>query len=180
VGATSEDGIATLLAREEIRQQLRNYCRGMDRADKDLVRSVWHADGTLDYALPGVGTPEQLIDHSWAYHAKQDVLLHRVLQVTIELEGTRAASEAYVLCGLYRQLDEGRMREMFAYARYLDRWSRREGRWAIDHRHAILDLGGTRDIEGRFLPRHGRKDISDPSYGFFADFRRGPDGGSAA
>ena len=170
------EAIAALLAREEIRQQLRNYCRGMDRADKDMVRSTWHAGGTLDYELPGVETPEQLIDHAWAYHAKQDVLLHRVLQVTIELDGDRAASEAYLLCSLYRQIDEGRMREMFAYARYLDRWSRRDGRWAIDHRHAILDLGGTRDIEGRFMPRHGRKDASDPSYAFFLDFRAGMDG----
>ena len=56
------DVLDELAAREAIRQQLCNYGRGVDRRDRDLLRSVWHDDGTLDYSLPGVTTPDQLIE----------------------------------------------------------------------------------------------------------------------
>lgn len=167
----NERAIDELLAREAIRRQLSNYGRGMDRMDKDLVRGVWHADGTLDYALPGIETPEALIDHAWAFHHKCHVLLHRLIQITIDVDVTkgRAVSEAYCIASLFRELEPGaKMREHFFNARYLDKWSYRDGRWAVDHRQAIADLGGSRDIEARFLPRQGRLDTSDPSYALFA------------
>ena len=48
--------------------------------------------------------------------------------------------------------------------RYLDRWSRREGRWAIDRRVYLHDFGGVREITGSTLPETGRRDRADPSY----------------
>jgi hypothetical protein len=167
-----ERAIETLLAREDIRQQLHNYGRGMDRKDKVLTRAVWHEDGTLDYALPGITTPEQLIAHAWAFHDKCHVLLHRLLQITIEVDGDRAVSEAYCIASLFRELEPGaKMREHFFHARYLDKWSKRDGRWAVDHRQAVADLGGSRDVEARFGPRQGRLDESDPSYALFASLK---------
>jgi hypothetical protein len=44
----------------------------------------------------------------------------------------------------------------------LDRWSKRNARWAIDHRQFILDFAITQDVEAQ-LP-WGARDSTDPSY----------------
>jgi hypothetical protein len=160
-------------ARESIRQQLCNYGRGVDRRDKALLRSVWHADGTLDYSMPGVTTPEQLIDVLWSSDEPTDVWLHPLTAISIEVEGDRAASEAYVSARSYRSTSKTRVRETLIHARYLDGWSFRDGRWAIDHRVAITDIRITREIEGEVWRSQGRPDKSDPSYAVFAALREG-------
>ena len=38
---------------------------------------------------------------------------------------------------------DGRVLQMNVLSRYLDRWSKRDGRWAIDHRHCVFDMDGT-------------------------------------
>ena len=55
--------------------------------------------------------------------------------------------------------------EIEARGRYLDRWSRRDGRWAIDHRQFVQDLQRTHDADP-MKPDEGqsRRDRSDPSY----------------
>ena len=73
-----------LLAREAIRQQLCNYGRGVDRRDRELLRSVWHEDGTLDYSMPGVTTPDQLIELLWSTDEPTDVWLHPLTAIAIE------------------------------------------------------------------------------------------------
>jgi len=51
--------------------------------------------------------------------------------------------------------------------RYLDRWSRRAGRWAIDHRVWVLDFDEQdRPVTAR-PPGGGSRDRSDPSYALF-------------
>lgn len=160
-------------AREAIRQQLCNYGRGVDRRDRDLLRSVWHEDGTLDYSVPGVTTPDQLIDLLWSTDEKTDVWLHPLTAISIEVQGDRAASEAYVSARSYRSTSKTHVRENLIHARYLDGWSYRNGRWAIDHRVAITGIRITRDIEGEVWRSQGRPDKSDPSYAVFAALREG-------
>jgi hypothetical protein len=160
-------GLEDLIAREAIRQQLCNYGRGVDRRDRELLRSVWHEDGTLDYSLPGVTTPDQLIAVLWDTDVVTDVWLHPLTAIRIEVEGQRAASEAYVSARSYRSTSKTQVRETLIHARYLDGWSQRDGKWAIDHRVAITDIRITREIEGEVWRSQGRPDRSDPSYAVF-------------
>ena len=164
--------IDTLIAKEAIRQQLVNYGRGMDRMDEGLVRHVFHSTATVDYGIPGVTTAQQLIDTCWVYHAKMDVMLHRIVNITVEVRADQSASEAYCIALLVERLDGAHVRETFAHARYLDRWSCQEGRWAIDARKALMDHGGTREYPVSFMPGNGRPDMDDPSYALFAKFER--------
>ncbi|MCB2046984.1 MAG: nuclear transport factor 2 family protein [Novosphingobium sp.] len=167
------DVLDELAAREAIRQQLCNYGRGVDRRDRDLLRSVWHDDGTLDYSLPGVTTPDQLIEALWSTDVTTDVWLHPLTAIAIEVQGDRAASEAYVSARSYRSSSKTQVQETLIHARYLDGWSKRDGRWAIDHRKAITDIRITRQIEGEVWRSQGRPDKSDPSYAVFAALREG-------
>lgn len=160
-------GLDHLLACEAIRQQLCSYGRGIDRRDWPLMRSVWHRDGTLDYSLPGVVTPDQLIETLRSSDNPKDVWLHPLVHVSIQVKGNRAASEAYAATRAYRRLSTTSVRETLIHARYLDVWSKRDGRWAIDHRKAITDISITREIEGVVRMSQGKPDRSDPSYAVF-------------
>ena len=45
----SSQEFEVLLAKQEIRDVLSRYCRGLDRMDKEMAYSVWHEGGTELY-----------------------------------------------------------------------------------------------------------------------------------
>jgi hypothetical protein len=174
--AQETNGTEYLLACEAIRQQLCSYGRAIDRRDWTLLRQVWHPDGTLDYSLPGVVTPDQLIEALRSSANPEDVWLHPLVHISIEVQGDKAASEAYASTRAYHRLSKTSVRETLIHARYFDTWSRRDGRWAIDHRKAITDISITREIEGVVRMSQGKPDRSDPSYAVFDALGATPSG----
>jgi len=48
--------------------------------------------------------------------------------------------------------------------RYVDRWSRRDGRWAIDHRIYIQDFDEMHEVAATLTEGWGRRDRQDSSY----------------
>ena len=46
-----DDKIATLLAKQEIYELACRYSRGLDRLDRELLLSVFHADGWCEYGF---------------------------------------------------------------------------------------------------------------------------------
>ncbi|ADP82585.1 hypothetical protein FraEuI1c_4592 [Pseudofrankia inefficax] len=165
------EALEELAAREAIRQQLHNYCRAMDRRDDPLGYAVWHDDGTADYG-PGIfqGRGRDFVDQVSRNHLRRLAHSHQIATVGIEVAGDRAASEAYVTVRLVSAAGDGFTEELYA-GRYLDRWSRRDGRWAVDHRVWVLDFGELdRPVTGH-LPGGGSRDTADPSYALFRDLR---------
>jgi hypothetical protein len=165
--ATDTILLADLAAREAIRQQLHNYCRAMDRRDDALGRAVWHPDGTADYGL-GIfqGRGHDFVTQVSRNHLRRTVHSHQIATVGIEVAGARAASEAYATVRLRTVGEEGDTEELYA-GRYLDAWSRRDGRWAIDHRIWVLDFDeADRPVSSR-LPIGSSRDPHDPSYAVF-------------
>lgn len=153
-----------LADRQAILDQLHRYCRAMDRMDHELGYSIWHHGGTADYGTANfVGSGRDFIDHVNRQHAHLLAHSHQVANVLIELDGDRAGSEAYCTATLHMQRDDKRLR-MLVHSRYVDRWSRRDGRWAIDHRIAVMDLAEVAEITPMPLHREGSRDRSDPSY----------------
>jgi hypothetical protein len=67
----------------------------------------------------------------------------------IDLDGDHATSETYaiVVVRSKSRVNEGKISHYKASSRYLDTWSCRNGRWAIDHRYAVVDCDvATRSI----------------------------------
>ncbi len=156
-----------LAAREAIRQQLHNYCRAMDRRDDELGYAVWHEDGTADYGA-GIfrGRGRDFVDQVSRNHLRRTVHSHQIATIGIEVNGARAASEAYATVRLQTVTEEIVIEELYV-GRYLDRWSYRDGRWAIDHRVWVLDFDhAERPVQTR-LPIGSSRDTSDPSYAAF-------------
>lgn len=146
-----------------IAEQLANYARAMDRIDHELGYAVWHADGTARYGEMFDGTGRGFVDWVCGTHAQMIAHVHRITNVLVTLDGDRASSEAYVHATL-RFEQEGVLRQGTAYGRYLDRWSRRDGRWAIDHREYVQDIDELRDAGPPLVGSWGRRDREDPSY----------------
>lgn len=165
----SEDVEEILAADREIRRQLCNYCRAVDRVDVELWKSVWHPDGTLDYpdsqetGIQGVARDVAELmtrgHEAWASHSHH--LTNFLLKVSGDLAVTETGASA-ILRG-YPDSD-GRVIDDHYRGRYLDRWSKRDGRWAIDHRLMVEDFTW-RQIAGEPLSGgRARRDRQDPGY----------------
>lgn len=142
---------------------LYRYCRAMDRIDSGLGYSVWHEDGVADYGPLFKGPGRGFVDWVCERHRPMVAHAHQLSNVLIETERDRAASESYVCITLRYRMD-GRLMELAVRGRYLDRWSRREGRWGIDKRWFVQDFDELREVAGINLEGWGRRDRLDPSY----------------
>lgn len=123
-------------AAESIRQAALRYCRGVDRLDAALMFSAYHPDATDDHGV-FVGPARDLCDRVVESHRRYDATMHCILNHAIEfLDETTATGEIYNITYL-RQTVDGEPRLHTWWGRYLDRYERREGRWAIAHRVCV-------------------------------------------
>lgn len=152
-----------LAAKDEIREQIYNYARGLDRMDMELSKRVWHADGTAHYIGTYEGTGAGFVDMVWPFHERLTAHSHQITNVLIEVDGDTAVSEAYVMASLHSQTADGATTPLVR-SRYADTWSRQDRRWAIDHRIAITDFRTTSAADDPGEPTEGRRDRGDPSY----------------
>ncbi len=163
---TSE--IDRLVAESDITQSLLRYCRSMDRIDPQLGYTVWHRDGLADYQM-FKGTGREFVDWVCEIHRGLITHTHQISPPMISVDQGRAVSETYVTASLVRA--SGTQQVVSTYrGRYLDNWSRREGRWAIDRRVFVCDFGFTQGIDmGPVLAQlgTGARDHSDLSYAMF-------------
>jgi hypothetical protein len=171
----TETTLTSLLTKQEITETLYLYCRAMDRIDETLTLSIWHPDGTCNYSsTPGVPdmlfrdylTPSTKARSGFANHS------HQITNILIKPDGDRAASEAYFTASLQTVPKDGWVTEHLWRGRYLDRWSKRDGRWAIDHRQVVFDSYTPHDFPADRLNGMpldlARRDPDDPSYDHLA------------
>lgn len=153
----------TLADHQAITDQIYSYCRAMDRIDHQLGYSIWHEGGTALYGPMFSGTGRGFIDWVCEQHSGMLSHSHQVSNILIRLDGDKAGSESYVTAALRLRL-EGKLMQMTARGRYIDRWSRRDGRWAIDHRIYMHDFDEMREITTTLTEGWGRRDLQDSSY----------------
>lgn len=167
------DELKTLLAKQAITEQLYTYCRAFDRLDDALALSVWHAGGTVQYAN---GPIQQMTEYLPPSTAVRSTLLncsHQITNILIKMKGDEAVSEAYVTASLQEQPDEhNQMAENLYRGRYIDQWSLRDGKWAIDHRQFLPDSYTRIEFNNGFIGSGfldmAKRDSTDPSYAALA------------
>jgi hypothetical protein len=128
-----------LLAKQEITEVIYRYCRAMDEIDRRLGLTIWHPDGTADYGAIFNGTGAGFIEWVSGVHETMTDTSHQVTNILIEIDGDTAKSESYVTAALRMQID-GVLSDQIVRGRYVDRWSRRDRRWALDHRQYVSDF----------------------------------------
>lgn len=155
---------STVLADElAITRQLYNYCRSVDRLDVPLGHKVFHEDSYADfpsYKGPGQGWIDAVcVAHlDFLHHS------HQVTNIIIDVDGDKAGSEAYVTANL-RQMVDGKLFNRMFSARYIDKWSKRNGHWAIDRRDCVVDFSEAREVTALGSDERSARDTNDPSYG---------------
>jgi len=159
-----DPALVELLAKQAITEQIYRYCRAMDRIDNELGKTVWHADGLADYGPIFKGTGHEFIEWVAISHSQTIGHSHQVSNILIEVAGETAKSEAYVTAALRMRSEDAKTTQLTILGRYLDRWSCRDGRWAIDVRRYVHDFDEVHEIARDSLPGWGTRDRSDPLY----------------
>ena len=150
-------------ARLAIIDKLHRYCRSVDRLDIAEGHRVFHPDATADFGATYKGSGRGWIDFICAEHRKFLHHSHQVTNVIIDVDGNRAGSEAYVFAALRRTDGEQVIQHEF-WARYIDKWSCRDGEWAIDSRICLVDFGSTRAVDSIPGDPRSQRNPQDPSY----------------
>jgi hypothetical protein len=160
-----ERQMRALLDRQQIYEVLTRYCRGVDRGDVELIRSVYHADATDDHGMfkgLGVDFASWIVEFLKEWKQCQ----HFIGNFNCNLQGDVAHTETYCLS----ISDDGQGHNSAVYNRYIDRFERRNGEWKIAERLVVLDVSRVDPVTESFdsVPgwnfAWGQRNKNDPSY----------------
>ena len=132
------DKLDELHSRLAIAELSSRYMRGLDRLDKPLLASVFHADASADYGF-FKGPATEFID--FAYNAlKEHASNHHMIgQILIGFEDDNTAFGEVYFQAYHRLEISDEDTELFVSGRYSDRYERRKGIWKIAHRAEVND-----------------------------------------
>jgi hypothetical protein len=159
--------------RHEIHQVLLRYARGVDRGDADMITGVYHV-GAVDPHGPhqfGDAKTELATLAVSRLDALTGAAQHHITNCLIELDGDHAEVETYFLAYNPTKLEDASEVLSVIAGRWLDRFERRDHRWAIAERTVVIDWS-RKDIPGedwpdaKHFPRPGRRE-ADPSHELF-------------
>jgi len=163
-----DDQIRLLIADREIRELEYRYCRAIDRRQYDLLRSCYHPDAT-DHHGDFYGGVEEFVDHVQRNIVVYERTLHFVGNLQVEISGSTARTEAYVLA-LARLAPGGGLpaRDNTVALRYVDDVECRDGAWRIIRRVCVYEWTRTDAVpDGWTFPESfpmGRTDSLDPVF----------------
>jgi SnoaL-like domain len=158
-----------LVDKQQIRDLLMRYARGVDRDDWELVKACFTPDATDDHGVVK-GSIDNLVTQASAALAPFRGSMHMMCQQYIEVDGDTARGEVYALTSRIQDAAEGDgEEETFSGLRYVDRYVRKEGEWKIAERVTTLEWCTT--VASRpWLPMemftHGQRNRDDVSYKF--------------
>jgi hypothetical protein len=132
-----ESKLQKLQDKDAIRTIAARYCRAVDRADVELLKSCYWDDGFDDHGFFG-GNAMEFAEHLAPLLRETAQTTHAVSNVNIELEGDKAYCECYVDV-IHRLLDKDSQIVEWCQCRYLDNFERRDGEWRILVRGVVLD-----------------------------------------
>jgi hypothetical protein len=130
-----------------------------------MLLSAYHADALDDHGA-FVGGVETFADHVFALHSTyQHRTQHHITNHSCEITGDTANCESYYI---FRSLNRQAPLHTNASGRYLDRFERRDGRWAIAARICLVDIRNDHwaptGFEGEAAYEPIARDRTDTSY----------------
>ena len=139
---TGADRLDYVASRLEILDCINRIARGVDRLDRDIFRTGYHADAVLDFGTH-IGNPEQHMDFFFALHKNmQNAHAHTICNHTCEIDGDVAHAETYFI---FASENVAGTPTTIAGGRYIDKFERRGLRWAIAVRKCVTTWNFTPD-----------------------------------
>lgn len=168
---TTMDALQQLLDKQAIAEVLYRRARAGDRADAELAHTCYHPGATERHGeFDGLAT--EFIDVVSFTRAKPGSpvkgMLHMVTNIQCEFsDAGHAFVESYHVA--WCQMTDGI--DATIGGRYLDKFEKRGGRWAIVHRDVIFDWSRMDPETSKFWDRHpaapflfGQRGAEDPLY----------------
>ena len=159
--------VREMLDHFQIRNVLALYCHGCDRADADLMGSVYSAEGSFDnHGIVRAPGPEYAQEMTVLVRETTRAISHTLGQSIIQVTGDSAKAETFFIALMTADGDDGTPRLNQLAGRFVDRLERLEDGWKIKHRTAIHDLSITLKIQEDALCTNqlirGSRDANDP------------------
>jgi hypothetical protein len=161
--------LQTLLDERAIFACLKRIARGMDRFDRDLFLSGFHADAVVEAGVIVTDPPSSYDAGLQMHEAAQVSTQHYLANHSSDVEGDVAHSETYFFFVGHNRDDTN----IATGGRYIDRLERRNESWRVAFRHTILEWSG--QIPTQTIPLFGdapdlhengaaTRNREDPSY----------------
>jgi len=154
-----------LLDKQALHDLLMRYCRGVDRRDAELLKSVYHADARDEHAGPHNGDANGFIQSIVDPKIKRPDGMHCIMNEYFRIDGDVAYGESYFAAFQVRDVDGHDSRTVtMSGGRYIDRFERRNGEWRIAHRRLVSEFRAP--VVGQRNPDlpGGAQNTSDLSY----------------
>ena len=137
------DALAELMAKQQIRDALARYARGIDRRDEALVRSAYHEDSFDCHGFgmdaPGWDLAAMVRPGVKGFPDEWTSTTHMLGQHYIEIDGDTANSEVYFESTARLRDPEDTEWRLISSGRYLDQWERRDSVFRIIKRTVVYD-----------------------------------------
>jgi hypothetical protein len=150
--AHSELSPAEAADRLALRELFDAYAHCADRRDADRQKALFTDDTVFAVYMDGEGSEPTYVLHGQEALTpvfedlnRYEATTHFNGQSTITLHGDRAAGESYTIAH-HVYTEDGTRKIMVASLRYLDSFTKREGRWYFAERKLILDWSETRSM----------------------------------
>jgi SnoaL-like domain len=148
--------LEVLESKQAIIELMARYCRGVDRGDVELLKSVYHPDAIDDHATTFSGNAHELADFVIPLLARSYPHRYAITNTLIDLDGDRAFCESQYTSSHRVAVDRTNVFDIEAYGRYFDVVERRNGEWKIFHRRLWVERTMTLrvsdfDLEGAML-----------------------------
>jgi 3-phenylpropionate/cinnamic acid dioxygenase small subunit len=142
--------LRVLLDKQAIHEVLMRYCRGIDRCDEELLRSVYHHDATDNHGQFN-GKAADFVPWAIKSLRRDERTTHFLCNELIEVEGDSAHCESYLFAVHRRKTkDRTATTDLTFGGRYVDRFERREGHWKIAHRQVVFEWSRLDSVEGSY------------------------------
>jgi hypothetical protein len=173
-----EAQLRALLIKDRLHELEMAYCRGVDRRDADLLRSIFFDDAIEEHGEMYRGSAIAFVD--WVFKdflPRYELTTHYVLNEWYRVDGQKAEGETHRL-SYHRERDaEGQASEAIAACRTFNRYECRDGVWKIAYRGVVRDWVTHRPVDdalyqGHFGMQMSRHDASDESYRVLSLFPR--------
>lgn len=128
------DALAAALARAEIHDLCMAYARGVDRADRALLASVFSEDSVVVSGAVNASGAEFSRNICDFVEASLEMCFHSVANEWIEVRGDEALGEHYAIAHMVMN-----GQDVTTGGRYIDRYVKRGGKWLIRSRTFVCD-----------------------------------------